>query len=738
MFTSCIKFALPLLCVAGLSTTLSGQILSIYPVFDENLIQTAPADWLVKGCDIRSGIFRSADKKEVILYNGLLMRRFRIDPAVACTDYLNLSSGRQLLRAVSPEARLTINGKTYDIGGLTGQKERAYLLPDWIEKFTAPPAAFVLTNVAADPLRPHMNWSPRTWTGNRKQPSGKALTFQYDAALTELVGIRVKITYEIYDGLPLIIKRLTVENKGTKPVSIDRAVSEVLALVEGESAVGGSPEQMRKPFGIYIETDYAFGTDVMRPDLNQRATHWKTDTAYTSQVNYGLQTPCILEIYPEQVGRIELQPGKTLHATRTCELLTDSYDRERNGLAVRKMYRTLTPWTTQNPIFMHLISRDDQQVRDAVDQCVATGYEAIILSFGSHCNMEDTTRANILRWRELTAYAHEKGILIGSYSLFSSRRISDADDVIDPKTGKTGQHATFGNAPCFGSPWGLAYAEKLKIFMRETGFDLFENDGPYPGDVCASTSHPGHRDLGDSQWKQLEMQQNLYRWCNENGVYVNAPDWYFLSGANKIALGYREVNFALTREQQKILNRQNIYDGTWEKTPSMGWGFVPLTAYHGGGPEAVLEPLSEHLADYEQLMVQYYGAGVQACYRGPRLYDNDTTREMVARTISWYKEHRDILNSDIIHLRRADGRDWDGFLHVNPQLPEKGFLMLFNPLKTSVRRTIRVPLYYTGLDKKAVFSNDTKRKRLKINREYEAELTVDIPAGGWVWYSIGG
>ena len=30
---------------------------------------------------------------------------------------------------------------------------------------------------------------------------------------------------------------------------------------------------------------------------------------------------------------------------------------------------------------------------------------------------------------------------------------------------------------------------------------------------------------------------------------------------------------------------------------------------------------------------------------------------MVQRTIAWYKQYRDILNSDIIHLRRADGRD---------------------------------------------------------------------------------
>jgi hypothetical protein len=107
----------------------------------------------------------------------------------------------------------------------------------------------------------------------------------------------------------------------------------------------------------------------------------------------------------------------------------------------------------------------------------------------------------------LARIAHENGIKIGGYSLFSSRRISDEDDVIDPVTGKPDAAAFFGHAPCLGSKWGLAYVEKLKYFMKETGFDIFENDGPYPGDVCASETHPGHSGLGDSQWKQMEMQK---------------------------------------------------------------------------------------------------------------------------------------------------------------------------------------------------------------------------------------
>ena len=235
----------------------------------------------------------------------------------------------------------------------------------------------------------------------------------------------------------------------------------------------------------------------------------------------------------------------------------------------------------------------------------------------------------------------------------------------------------------------------------------------------------------------MELQKGLYRWLNERGVYINAPDWYFLDGTHKIAIGYREVNFSLSREQQKILNRQNIYDGTWEKTPSMGWGFVPLTKYQGGGPEAVLEPLSEHLNDYRQLMMQYYGAGVQACYRGPRLYDTEATKQTVKEVVSWYKKYRQILNSDLIHLRRPDGRDWDGIMHVNPGLREKGLIMLYNPGKETITRSIRLPLYYTGLTNRAsIREQEEKAKSYPLDRAYEAEIVVTLPAEGFTWLVV--
>ena len=690
-------------------------------------------DWLITAPKQKAAVH--AQGKNIVLENGLVRRVFRLQPNTACVDYTNLTNGQQLLRAVKPEAKITINDVVYNIGGLHGQKENAYLLPQWVDEMYTEEQDFRLVRYNVAAIRPFLNWKCATWAINKKQATGKLVTFEYLSSLPALKGVVVNVNYELYDGLPLIVKWLSVENKTNATIKLGRVVNEVLGLVEEESAVVGSPEEMKKQHGIYVETNYAFN-NAMRYDISDQTTHWKTDSAYTSQVNYNYQTPCVLEVFPEKLIAVELQPGAIFKSVRTHELLMDSYDRQRRGLMIKKMYSTIAPWTTQNPIFMHLVSKNDDEVKRAVDQCAATGYEAVILSFGSHLNMEDSTAANIARWKTLADYAHDKSILLGGYSLFSSRRISDEDDVVDPKTGKPGG-AFFGNAPCFGSKWGLAYRDKIKYFFTKTVFDIWENDGPYPGDVCAATTHPGHKGLDDSQWRQMEIQKELYHWLNERGVYINAPDWYFLDGTHKIGIGYREVNFSLPREQQRILNRQNIHDGTQEKTGSMSWGFVPLTKYQGGGPEAVLEPLSEHLKDYEQLMMQYYGAGVQACYRGPRLYDTEATRQLVSNTIRWYKQYREILNSDMIQLRRADGRDWDGWLHVNPQLKQKGLVMLFNPTKEKMQRSISLPLYYTGLsDVAMVREKEGSAKSYRLSRNYEIELNFSIEPESYTWFVI--
>ena len=709
------------------------KLFFLYSILLLPQFSTAQTDWLIQPIQQKANI--NIQDNYIELNNGLAKRIFYIGPNIACIDYTNLSNGQQLLRSIEPEARVVMDGQMYNIGGLIGQTEKAYLIKGSEKKLLSDKNAFQFKGYHIDTIAHYIQWKSTTWNSNKNQAKGKSIRFDFIAPNNHLSNLTISVHYNLYDGIPLITKWIEIKNNGEQKVKINRVVNEVLGLVEEESAVVGKPEVMKKQHGIYVETNYAFN-NAMRYDISDQTTHWKIDSSYTSQVNYNYETPCLLEIYPERAPGIELAKGETFTSVRTNELLMDSYDRQRRGLMLRKMYRTIAPWTTQNPIFMHLVSKNDEEVKAAIDQCVATGYEAVILSFGSHLNMEDSSQKNIIKWKALADYAHQKNILLGGYSLFSSRRISDADDVIDIKTGKPGG-AFFGNAPCFGSRWGLAYRDKIKYFFKQTGFDIWENDGPYPGDVCASTVHPGHKGYDDSQWRQMEIQKDLYKWLNERGVYINAPDWYFLDGTHKIAVGYREVNFSLSRAQQKIINRQNIHDGTIEKTPSMGWGFVPLTKYQGGGEDAVLEPLQDHLEDYEQLMMQYYGAGVQACYRGPRLYDTDKTRVKVQSVIDWYKKYRSILNADMIQLRRADGRDWDGWLHVDPALPQKGLMMLFNPTNETITRTIQLPLYYTGLkDKATIAAKGNTSKIYTMNRAYETSFSFTLAPGAYEWFTI--
>src|SRR6266542_1375050 len=98
--------SLSLLCFALLFSLYAYTQLDL-PVFNHS-IEKHETDWLIFPCTITAGVYNSEDKKDIILFNGLVKRTFRIQPNIACIDYINLSNGQQLLRAVKPEATIEI------------------------------------------------------------------------------------------------------------------------------------------------------------------------------------------------------------------------------------------------------------------------------------------------------------------------------------------------------------------------------------------------------------------------------------------------------------------------------------------------------------------------------------------------------------------------------------------------------------------------------------------------------
>jgi hypothetical protein len=921
-------------------------------------------DWLLDGSAYKAGVYQSKRADEIVLSNGLVRRTFRLAPNAATVGLDNLATGEAILRGVKPEAMVEIDGVPYEIGGLKGQPNYAFLRPEWIDDLKAAPAAFqfagfeigkpkerlgwkqvrhhapnlkwppdgvylrmdyrmpaptaeVLTGGAPQPsdlgrkqliaddfktldkvwkvhaskanprssfenegkvgeiytpentcvfverpLPPETriveatidagtdksaSWGPgialvwpnraikfnlrpgghqdnpgvpsfgawdgagaypevggrlkldlnQPWTLRLRLEEGAVLceakpqgggwktygTFRVDPSLGapaalrvgkmdlsggaedfgdagELVRLRVlrfaaygamdaaalaalsremegkrqvcvSVHYELYDGLPVFSKWITVHNNGAAAVTVNRFTSEILAAVEYGSAVESREYGVQAP-NIHVDTDYAFAS-FNAEDANHQAVHWEADPDYETQVNYQRLTPCLLQVGPGIGPGQEIAAGGSFDSFHAFVLPYDSYDRERNGLALRRMYRTIAPWITENPLMMHARFADWDRVKLAIDQCAEVGFEMVILTFGSGFDLEDESEPNLARARQLADYARGKGIEIGTYSLLASRSVGGGNDVVMP----AGKSPTFGNSPCIGSKWGQNYFRKLRQFYEKTGFRLLEHDGSYPGDVCAATDHPGHRGLEDSQWTQWRTISDFYKWCRANGVFLNVPDYYYLNGSNKCGMGYRETNWSLPREQQVIHTRQNIYDGTWEKTPSMGWMFVPLTEYHGGGAAATIEPLNEHLDHYEKMIVSNLGAGVQACYRGPRLYDTDDTKAMVKKWVDFFKKHREILESDIIHLRRADGRDIDYFLHVNPAGKEKAMLVAFNPLRETVSRTIQVPLYYSGLTQTVrIREQEGAARKYALARDHSVTLQVRVPPEGMTWFVV--
>jgi hypothetical protein len=684
-------------------------------------------DWLIKNDWAKAAVYNSNDGKDIILSNGLIARVFRIQPNLATIDYINQMTGESMLRAVSNEGVLVIDGRKYTIGGLSKQPEYGYTLMKWVDDLIPTPNSFMIEDFEIKELTDRMAWKRVRWAGNKKMPTGKELIFTLKKD-----NIIAKVHYILYDGIPTMSKWIEVINHSDIFIKLNQFKLEQLAMVEGESLVG-TPKHWTKP-NIHIQSDYAFGG--MQQKTSDKTTYWEKDPRYTSQTNYPLNLPCILEVKPPIGPETNIAVGKSLSTFRVWETALDSRDQERQGLFKRKLYRTISPWATENPIFLHLTSTDSTLIKRAINQCAEVGYEMIILSFGSGLNMEKEEEAYYQKFKKYVEYANSKGIELGGYSLLSSRWISDEVDVINPKTGKRGG-MIFGSSPCLSSEWGYDYFRKIKKFFTKTGMQVFENDGSYPGNVCASTKHAHHDGLGDSQWKQYAQIQGLYKWMRSEGIYMNIPDFYINSGSNKTGIGYREVNWSLPREQQLVLGRHNIYDGLWDRIPSMNWTFVPLTQYHGGGAAATMEPLKDHLVDYENHMMQNYGSGVQACYRGPRLYDAPETKALVKKVITWYKKYREILNSDLIHLRRPSGKDWDGFLHVNPDLKEKGLLMVFNPTGKAIQRSIKVPLYYTGLTETAsVRVKEGAASKYKLARDYSIEVPVTIPANSYTWLVI--
>ncbi len=208
-------------------------------VLDAGAIASRTPDWLVTRVETPVRVATSNEGKDLILSNGLISRTFRLSPNAATVAYDNLMTGASILRGVKPEAVVEIDGRRFDIGGLLGQIEYAYLRPEWIESFTTDPNAFQFAGYEVGPTKARFAWNRKRYSDDLPwPPAGASLTLRFQPPAGQLPGVTVCVCYEMYEGIPLLAKWLEMRNGSEKAIRLNTFISEILAAVEYESLVG--------------------------------------------------------------------------------------------------------------------------------------------------------------------------------------------------------------------------------------------------------------------------------------------------------------------------------------------------------------------------------------------------------------------------------------------------------------------------------------------------------------------
>ena len=138
---------------------------------------------------------------------------------------------------------------------------------------------------------------------------------------------------------------------------------------------------------------------------------------------------------------------------------------------------------------------------------------------------------------------------------------------------------------------------------------------------------------------------------------LRVPDPYFLSsGVSSSPIGYTDGYGHVTDIWQHLnIGRMYGYDGTFYKSVTQGWM----------GQHCPPAPMEDHLAEIDLTMAQYLGQGITSCNNCDRVFDGADSKALLSFWLAWFRRHRSLLTTDVIHLLRPNGRDIDATVHVD-------------------------------------------------------------------------
>ena len=673
-------------------------------------------DWLVVPCKHPATL--TMNGTSFVLSNGIVQRVLRVNRSTGAMYTSSVTSKITGEERYSPpygtplaEAEMVLNGVPVMVGGEVSTRTPANVL---VLKF-ASYSNSTETVAGGFPHTPGKRGSraDRVWP-----PVGVRAVFTHTGPCASIAQtadagtVTVHVVYELYQGISAFSKRVMLRHSCAAPLSVFNLSSHLMYHWNVRNRTNIEVFSDAGAVALDHHTFSSPGTPVTRSGF-ANVENAKGGPRYDQRFGPGIE---------------QLAAGSSLSSFLVLEVIHDALlpnvgdiGMHRFGLETAVAYRHLAPQIEEFPVNMHAVCNGGNQgdgplgetsagywCYDAegtasmfalIDQAADVGIEMIVWGINmnktwrSQVGVEFQSEQNITWFKNITSYAHSKGIETGSYQLLRNARSATAinqcapsnhDDLpnagydsLDYPTSLGGTGKTL-RALCAGTRfWDRMTASVLR-FWDETGYSAVSQDGSETGGpICTNKSHIHHHGALDSIYTQTTQTLALYHaYKSRHGFIQGMPGFFLEGGQSKSPGGYSEITYSMPRWTWIHRSRYQMIASGRSKTRTNAnrMYITPMVPYHptmvdpkgtntfkpanSYETSATLEPLDEHLLELEWALSQQYGTGIFHNLRGYRAYQSDKSKAVMKKWISWFKRYRSLLTSEFQTLQCGTTCDW--------------------------------------------------------------------------------
>lgn len=750
------------------------------------------------------------------LSNGLIKRTFTLSPCFATVDLTLQPSRTQFIRALSPEASLSLNGVDVNVGGCITDAHPEFFDPA-VNSLSPDPTALSFVNYEVVPIvapfnyvpgerhsSSNVSWPPKgvhliihfnvtflpdpnasTFAGpfsntqlacggpNQDQclqgpgtahgcdtsvegqcsfPKDTAVQMcadwdecvgvqcnperndcqaraapiiltasHYDCYFRSdtdgIAGIDVSVHYELYDGLPVFKKWLTVQVKApADPILVDNLFIEHLRAPnfapEAISVVQIQPNNPT-PFSQQIVPDPNQSFPGRTQQLWFFDADWDACCDNELHVSYSYYTRLMVGYGPDVTFGGPTGPGALVTSNDTLPfesiavrlLFHDSTDWERQGLGTRRMQQYLAPQLQESPLYTMITDISTTETFQlAISQAAAAGLELVVVGYGAngYCGMcpEQIQNATWVAWfKSNVDYGKSLGVSVTAYTLMQhngwGETVPEAEQVLN-------RDGSRGGIACFATDWHAAYRQSVLDFVQATGMIGVETDGQYENAYCGDDSGDHHHNGGIGSWhSQMTATADFNKALKAIGGYQTGADAYMWSGANKWNHADTDAGYSLSSLWERLsVGRDYIYDSTTTRLHSSGmYGMNNIAS-----ASRQCDPYPGRLACVDFALASFLGQGVVVDNVAASLWDPSDSDASILQAIflgwsQFFISHRPILTSAAsLHIIRPTSRTLEATIHLIPNntTSERGMITIYNPSTTNAYEELPVSLYYAG------------------------------------------